>query len=150
MSRASNSKTSTNNAKLAQADSIEQTKSNTESTVAAPIIECPPELGDAARKEWDRIVPHLAKTGVLTEFDLGPLAIYCASFGQWLEANAAIQQYGTMLKSPNGYPVQSPHVAIANKAADTLLKIAVEFGFTPASRGADGCWHVILSLTCWG
>jgi P27 family predicted phage terminase small subunit len=71
----------------------------------------------------------------LTEFDLGPLAIYCASFGQWLEATAAIQQYGTMLKAPSGYPVQSPHVAIANRAADTMMKISVEYGFTPASRG---------------
>ena len=134
MSRAANVTTSTKKAKP-KAVTPEAPTTNLEPPIANPIIECPPELGDVARQEWDRLVPHLAKTGVLTEFDLGPLAIYCASFGQWLEATAAIQQYGTMLKAPSGYPVQSPHVAIANRAADTMLKIAVEYGFTPSSRG---------------
>jgi P27 family predicted phage terminase small subunit len=134
MSRASNLTPSAKKAK-AKATSPEAMTTNAEPSIADPIIECPPELGDVARQEWNRLVPHLAKTGVLTEFDLGPLAIYCASFGQWLEATAAIQQYGTMLRAPSGYPVQSPHVAIANRAADTMLKIAVEYGFTPGSRG---------------
>jgi len=131
MSRAARRTKSTKEEKADKAVADE----GTELPAVEPIVECPPELGDAARQEWTRLVPHLAKTGVLTEFDLGPLAIYCASFGQWLEATAAIQQYGTMLKAPSGYPVQSPHVAIANKAADTMLKIAVEYGFTPSSRG---------------
>jgi len=47
----------------------------------------------------------------------------------------AIQKYGTMMKSPSGYPIQSPYVAIANKQAEIMMKIASEFGFTPASRG---------------
>src|SRR5215207_1379045 len=135
MSRPANPPRSTKEAKEDKAALTEETTTNPEPPTAKPIIECPLELGDVARQEWNRLVPHLAKTGVLTEFDLGPLAIYCASFGQWLEATAAIQQYGTMLKAPSGYPVQSPHVAIANRAADTMLKIAVEYGFTPGSRG---------------
>jgi P27 family predicted phage terminase small subunit len=135
MSRTARPTTSAKEAKGDKAAPTVEATTNPELPSAEPIVECPPELGDAARQEWNRLVPHLAKTGVLTEFDLGPLAIYCASFGQWLEATAAIQQYGTMLKAPSGYPVQSPHVAIANRAADTMLKIAVEYGFTPASRG---------------
>jgi P27 family predicted phage terminase small subunit len=135
MSRAARPTTSTKEAKRDNAVPTGEATASSELPPAVPIVECPPELGDAARQEWNRLVPHLAKTGVLTEFDLGPLAIYCAAYGQWLEATAAIQQYGTMLKAPSGYPVQSPHVAIANKAADIMLKIAVEYGFTPASRG---------------
>ena len=34
-----------------------------------------------------------------------------------------------------GYPIQSPYVAIANRQAELMLRIAAEFGFTPASRG---------------
>ena len=100
----------------------------------APIIECPPELGPLARQEWDRVVGHLAATGVLSHFDRGPLAIYCAAYGHWIEATEAIQKYGTMMKSPSGYPVQSPYVAIANRQAEIMMRIASEFGFTPASR----------------
>jgi phage terminase small subunit len=30
--------------------------------------------------------------------------------------------------------VQSPYIAIANRQADIMLRIASEFGFTPAGR----------------
>jgi P27 family predicted phage terminase small subunit len=39
-----------------------------------------------------------------------------------------------MVKSPSGYPVQSPYVAIANRQTEIMMRIASEFGFTPASR----------------
>jgi phage terminase small subunit len=39
-----------------------------------------------------------------------------------------------MVKSPSGYPIQSPYVAIANRQAEIMMRIASEFGFTPASR----------------
>jgi phage terminase small subunit len=39
-----------------------------------------------------------------------------------------------MIKSPSGYPVQSPYVAIANRQTEIMIRIASEFGFTPASR----------------
>ena len=35
---------------------------------------------------------------------------------------------------PPGYPIQSPYVAIANRQAEIMMRIASEFGFTPASR----------------
>jgi P27 family predicted phage terminase small subunit len=46
----------------------------------------------------------------------------------------AIQKFGTMVKSPSGYPIQSPYLAIANRQAEIMMRIASEFGFTPASR----------------
>jgi phage terminase small subunit len=39
-----------------------------------------------------------------------------------------------MVKSPTGYPIQSPYVSIANRQAEIMMRIASEFGFTPASR----------------
>jgi phage terminase small subunit len=39
-----------------------------------------------------------------------------------------------MMKSPSGYPIQSPYVSIASKQAELMIRIAAEFGFTPASR----------------
>ena len=39
-----------------------------------------------------------------------------------------------MVKSPSGYPIQSPYVAIANRQAELMMRISAEFGFTPASR----------------
>jgi len=55
-------------------------------------------------------------------------------YAMWVDAMDSIQKYGTMVKSPNGYPTQSPYVAIANRQAEMMLCIAGEFGFTPAAR----------------
>jgi P27 family predicted phage terminase small subunit len=62
------------------------------------------------------------------------LAAYCAAYALWAEAIQAIQKYGAMVKSPSGFPMQSPYVAIANRQAEIMMRIASEFGFTPASR----------------
>jgi P27 family predicted phage terminase small subunit len=91
-----------------------------------------------ARQEWDRLVKDLTARESLTKVDRGPLAIYCAAYALWVEAIEAIQKYGAMMKSPTGYPVQSPYVAIANRQAEVMLRIACEFGFTPASRSRIG------------
>jgi P27 family predicted phage terminase small subunit len=98
------------------------------------ILECPPELGPLARQEWDRIVGELTSLGVLSVFDRGPLAAYCNAYALWIDAAEAVQKYGAMIKSPNGYPVQSPYLATVNRQAEIMLRIASEFGFTPASR----------------
>src|SRR4051795_4638501 len=86
-----------------------------ESEPASPIekVECPPELGPIAREEWDRVAPLLTAAGRLQQLDRTSLAIYCAAYAAWLEASMALQQYGTVMKSPSGYPMQSPYVSIA-------------------------------------
>lgn len=98
------------------------------------IPDCPAELGEIARQEWNRLVGELAALGLLTNLDRAALAAYCGAYALWAEATEAIQKYGAMIKSPTGYPVQSPYVAIANRQAEIMMRIASEFGFTPASR----------------
>jgi len=39
-----------------------------------------------------------------------------------------------MIKSPQGFPIQSPYLSIANRQAEIMMRIASEFGFTPPSR----------------
>jgi P27 family predicted phage terminase small subunit len=100
-------------------------------------LECPKELPPLAVEEWNRIVGELTVLGILSRFDRGPLAIYCGAYAAWAEAFEAMQKYGMMIKSPTGYPVQSPYMAIMNRQAEIMLRIAGEFGFTPASRGRN-------------
>ncbi len=98
------------------------------------VPECPPELGAVAKQEWDRLAAELRSLRILTTLDRAALAAYCNAYGLWVEAIEAIQKYGTMVKSPSGYPIQSPYVSIANRQAEIMMRIASEFGFTPASR----------------
>lgn len=100
-------------------------------------LECPTELPPVARDEWNRIVGELTALSILSRFDRAPLAIYCGAYALWVEAFEAIQKYGTVMKSPTGYPVQSPYVAILNRQAETLMRLSAEFGFTPAARSRN-------------
>jgi P27 family predicted phage terminase small subunit len=100
-----------------------------------PVIpDCPAELGEVARREWNRLAGELASLKLLTNLDRAALAAYCGAYALWAEATEAIQKYGSMIKSPSGYPVQSPYLSMANRQAEIMMRIASEFGFTPASR----------------
>jgi P27 family predicted phage terminase small subunit len=107
---------------------------DTEPNPAPAVPDCPPELGPVAHREWDRLVGELAALRLLTNLDRAALAAYCGAYALWAESMEAIQKFGTMVKSPSGYPIQSPYVAIANRQAEIMMRIASEFGFTPASR----------------
>lgn len=96
--------------------------------------DCPPELGPVAQREWQRLSVELNKLRILTQLDRAALAAYCGAYSLWAEATENIQKFGTMVKSPSGYPIQSPYVSIANRQAEIMMRIASEFGFTPASR----------------
>jgi len=95
---------------------------------------CPSELSQSAKEEWNRIITELVELGLMTRLDRAALATYCQAYAMYLDAIQAIQKYGPLVKSPNGYPQVSPYLAIANKQAEIMIRIASEFGFTPASR----------------
>jgi P27 family predicted phage terminase small subunit len=76
----------------------------------------------------------MAKLNLMTNLDRGALATYCGAYALWAEATEQINKFGSMVKSPTGFPIQSPYLAIANRQAEIMMRIASEFGFTPASR----------------
>jgi len=101
---------------------------------APAIMPAPAHLSEEAQREWDRVVQLLEPLGLFSELDVGALSVYCSAFGRHVEAEEALKQYGAVIMSPNGYPQQSPYVALANRAADQMLKALVEFGMSPSSR----------------
>ena len=92
----------------------------------------PPELGPVARQECDRIVVELTQLGLLRSFDRGPLAAYCTAYALWIDAMEMVQKHGAMIKSPNGFPIQSPYLPHLNKQAEIMTRIVSEFGLTPS------------------
>src|SRR5437764_14763931 len=114
--------------------SADQAPAEIKKTEPLPILECPPELGPAAREEWQRIIAELIAKGVLSRFDRGPLAAFCIAYGLAMEAAEMVHKNGAMTTSPNGFPMQSPYLSHLNQQVATMMRIATEFGFTPASR----------------
>ena len=112
----------------------------------------PEHISDEAKAEWVRMSEQLYRIGLLTEIDGCGLACYCQAYADWAEAEGHIRRYGKVIKSPaktmtrrlkdgsevtetsGGYPIQSPFLAIRNRAVDTILKFLIEFGMTPSSR----------------
>jgi P27 family predicted phage terminase small subunit len=94
----------------------------------------PKEATDAVKKFWPKIAGQLYDCGILTEIDAYSLSAYCELYLRWGEANKNIAKHGLIIKSPTGYPIQSPWLAISSRALDQMQKIAAEFGMTPSSR----------------
>jgi P27 family predicted phage terminase small subunit len=95
---------------------------------------CPKHVQGEARKEWNRVSKDLHAAGLLTKIDKAALAAYCVQWGRWVEAEESLRKHGPVVKSPTGYPMQNPHLSIANKAMTQMQKSLVEFGMTPSSR----------------
>lgn len=98
------------------------------------IPRCPSHLSDEAKREWHRVARDLANLGLLSRIDRAALANYCQAWGRWVEAEEALRKYGVMVKSPNGFPMQSPYLAVANKAMEQIRAMLTEFGMSPSSR----------------
>jgi P27 family predicted phage terminase small subunit len=95
---------------------------------------CPKFLNKAARAEWRRVTPLLHEVGLLAQIDRAALAAYCQAWGRWVETEQLLSKTGTLVKSPNGYPMPHPLLAIANKAMMQMRALLLEFGMSPSSR----------------
>ncbi len=105
-----------------------------EPALPAEIPRCPAHLGDEAKREWKRVSRDLAACGLLTRIDRAALALYCEAWGRWVQAEEALRRYGVMIKAPSGFPMQSPYLAVANRAMEQIRALLSEFGMSPSSR----------------
>lgn len=76
----------------------------------------------------------LVEYGLMTEIDGAALALHCQAWARWIDAERNLVRYGVMVKSPSGFPMQSPYLAVANKAIEQMRRLLSKFGMSPASR----------------
>jgi len=99
----------------------------------------PPEwLGDAARAEWSRVMPDLARRKVLTRADLGTLENYCAAIGQVRDCQRAIDEDGQFVQSDRSAPRPHPGFRVMHSAMTIARQLAGELGLTPVARQRAG------------
>jgi P27 family predicted phage terminase small subunit len=94
---------------------------------------CPEHLDERAKKEWKRLVPVLRRMRVLTEADWMTLANLCQTWSTLVNAQEKLTEMGILYKSPSGYIMQSPLLAIVNQCVDTITKLS------PGIRAHAGC-----------
>jgi len=100
-------------------------------------IPTPPDhLGGEALAEWGRITGELYSLGLVTAIDRAALALYCESWGLYVQASEQLKALGGALvvEHPNGFKGPSPWLGIRDKAAEQCRRLLVEFGMSPSSR----------------
>jgi len=100
----------------------------------AGVASCPAWLLPEAKAEWRRVFPELEKLGLATTVDQAALAGYCQCFAHWQRAEKLLADghYSTVAKS--GFAVGRPEFKVAQDALKMVVRLAQEFGFTPAAR----------------
>lgn len=103
---------------------------------------CPAVLKGEARLEWKRVTTELHRCGMLAEVDRGLLAMLCATWARWVEAERRIAEsaasaedgQGLFVLTPNKFPVQSPWLAVSNRSIELYKALCAEFGLSPSAR----------------
>lgn len=100
----------------------------------AGVPDCPSWLAGEAREEWDRQVVDLDKRRLMAKSYRAALAMFCESWGTYVEACKVLAVEGNTTIGAKGTVVKHPMVEVKNAAFDRALKMGQQFGFSPASQ----------------
>jgi P27 family predicted phage terminase small subunit len=102
----------------------------------APLM--PVWLEGEAALEWERQIHDLDERGMLFQTDRAALAMYCQSWGEFVNAVEYVKESGEVTMTDKGNCIQHPMVGIKNQAFDRCNKLGQQFGFSPSSRVGMG------------
>ena len=90
----------------------------------------PAFLSGAAKQEWEAKAEMFHRLGLLSELDFDAFAMLCVALTDLKQATRMLDKHGALVKGK-----RSPWVGLAKAAHDQVLRLQVEFGLTPSSRG---------------
>ena len=76
----------------------------------------------------------LEPMGVVTEAEADILALYVASYAQWMECRREIERKGLIIFSEKGTAMRNPLLKVSDDAQRTMLRCMSELGLTPSAR----------------
>jgi P27 family predicted phage terminase small subunit len=95
----------------------------------------PPEwMGDVGKIEFNNIIDEYFNLGILSKLDLPSLSIYCQAYDDYVRLTEYTKGNETQVNKVSGLTSNIPEVAIKQKALDTVLKFATQFGLTVRAR----------------
>lgn len=109
-------------------------KNASEPKPKADNIRMPAGMSPLAKKHWVTVCKQLKDAQIMTNLDVPALAMYCEAYATWKDATDKITTIGAVVKGPNGYPVRSPYLMVAQKSFEQMRSMLTEFGMTPSSR----------------
>jgi P27 family predicted phage terminase small subunit len=102
--------------------------------IAPPGVPAAPAwLCDIGRAEWDRVVPMLEASKVMSPRHQQTLAAYCDSFADMVKADQELRTHGATFMDDKGRVSNHPAWSRKRDARNQMLKIAAEFGLTASA-----------------
>lgn len=97
------------------------------------VPQAPEWLGEIARAEWERIVPMLEASKVMSPRHQQTLAAYCDSFADMVLADQELRANGPTLMDDKGRVSNHPAWMRKRDARTSMLRFAAEFGLTASA-----------------
>ena len=99
----------------------------------AGIPQPPDYLCDIGRAEWDRIVPMLEASKVMSLRHQHTLAAYCDALADMVKANNELQQHGATFMDDKGRVMNHPAWYRKKDSRLHMLRLAEQFGLTASA-----------------
>lgn len=93
----------------------------------------PYALAEEVQQVWDETVVHLLQMGTGSATDANQLAVYCEAVVLHRRASRQVNG-GDLLQMGDKTMVANKAIAIQRDTVSTIIRLAQEFGLTPASR----------------
>jgi P27 family predicted phage terminase small subunit len=100
----------------------------------ASVPPAPDHLSPVARKEWQRLAPHLVKQGTMARADLRAFELLSEVLATSAQAQAVIAEQGLTIGT-DGSVRAHPAIKILEQARAQAIRLLGEFGLTPRARG---------------
>jgi len=121
-------------------DKSREVKNEMQVSILNKLPDAPNWLTPLAQNEWKNVTNELFNLQMLHQIDLVLLAAYCNAISLHIEMEQLLMEKGRVNHYYNEdgslrHSQSKPEVKISNDSLANALKIAVQFGFTPSSRG---------------
>jgi P27 family predicted phage terminase small subunit len=94
----------------------------------------PPDwMGTVGKIEFDSVIDEYFNLGILSKLDLPSLNIYCQAYDDYVRLTKYTNGNETQT-SDKGVESNLPQMILRQKALDTVLKFACQFGLTVTAR----------------
>ena len=122
-------------------NSSREIKNEMQVSALSELPQAPTWLNPLAKHEWGNVTNELLSIGMLHQIDLILLAAYVNAISLHIEMEKYLMEKGRVNHYYNEdgslrHSQCKPEVKISNDSLANALKIAVQFGFTPSSRGS--------------
>jgi P27 family predicted phage terminase small subunit len=94
----------------------------------------PPDwMGEVVQLEFNSIIDEYFNLGILSRLDLPSLNIYCQAYDDYVRLTKYTKENETQTND-KGIESSMPQIILRQKALDTVLKFATQFGLTVIAR----------------